>query len=131
MNIIPAGVNLPFPQASNLSCSDPLLSGGGTRHEGKSSEPVAQRGKSGDRLLDECGGRRLPKAAARDADGIPQNGDREKAEAEIPGSADLAKLTVSLLLARCYGAMRSSFAAMMKSFSCKPLIFFVCRDTVT
>jgi hypothetical protein len=24
--------------------------------------------------------------------------------------------------------MWSSFAAMMKSFSCKPLIFFVCRD---
>ena len=26
----------------------------------------------------------------------------KQAEAEIPGSADLAKLTVSLLLARCY-----------------------------
>ena len=37
--------------------------------------------------------------------GIPQSGDREKAEAEIPGSADLAKVTVSLLWR---GAIRSN-----------------------
>jgi hypothetical protein len=92
---------------------------------------MAQYGKSGRRLVDECGSRRRPTATARHAGGIPQDGNREAAKAEIPGSADLAKLTVSLLLARCYGAMRSSFAAMMKSVSCKPLIFFVSRETVT
>jgi hypothetical protein len=27
-------------------------------------------------------------------------------------------------------AIRSNFAAIMKSFSCKPLIFFVCSETV-
>jgi hypothetical protein len=58
---------------------------------------MAQYGKSGRRLVDECGGRRRPTATARVVGGIPQNSDREKAEAEIPGSADLAKLTVSLL----------------------------------
>jgi len=63
---------------------------------------MAQYGKSGRRLVDECGGRRRPTATAGDVGGIPQNGHRKKAEAEITGSADLAKLTVSLLLARWY-----------------------------
>jgi hypothetical protein len=66
---------------------------------------MAQYGKSGRRLVDECGGRRRPTATARHAGGIPQNSDREKAEAEIPGSADLAKVTVSLLWR---GAIRSN-----------------------
>ena len=30
----------------------------------------------------------------------------------------------------CDMAMRSNFAAMMKSFSCRPLIFLVCSETV-
>ena len=109
---------------------DGTADGRRTRHEGKPPKPMAQYGESGRRLVDECGSRRRPTATARHAGCIPQSGNREKAEAEIPDSADLAKLTVSLLLARCYGAMRSSFAAMMKSLSCKPLIFLVCSETV-
>jgi hypothetical protein len=66
---------------------------------------MAQYGESGRRLVDECGSRRRPTATARHARGIPQSGDREKAEAEIPGSADLGKVTVSLLWR---GAIRSN-----------------------
>jgi hypothetical protein len=76
-----------------------------TRHEGKPPKPMAQYGESGRRLVDECGSRRRPTATARHARGIPQSGDREKAEAEIPGSADLGKVTVSLLWR---GAIRSN-----------------------
>ena len=57
---------------------------------------------------------RRPTATARYAGGIPQNGDREKAEAEIPGSADLAKLRSACLARSLAAAMRSSFAAMEK-----------------
>jgi hypothetical protein len=75
---------------------------------------MAQYGKSGRRVVDECGARRRPTATARHVVGIPQNGYRETAEAEIPGSADLAKVTVSLLWR---GAIRSNAVEFCDHFA--------------
>jgi len=54
---------------------------------------VAQRGKSGCQLSDECGGRRTPTAAARYAGGIREGGHRKKAQEEAR-SAELGMMTI-------------------------------------
>ena len=56
-----------------------------------------------------------------------EDGDWDWFEAELTISANPRPATA---LAAHPHAIRSNFAAMMKSFSCKPLIFFVCSDTV-
>src|SRR5215207_5621837 len=73
-----------------------------TRHEGKPPKLMAQYGKSGRRLVDECSGRRCPTATARDAGGIREGGHRKQAQAEAP-SAELGTMTLSRTDARRKG----------------------------
>jgi hypothetical protein len=50
--------------------------------------------------------------------------------AKVLGIAPTAAGVLALSCAGQADAVRSIFAAMMKSFSCRPLIFFVCSETV-
>ena len=87
------------------------------------AEPVNDVG-SGDLLLDPT----KERAALRDAGtrGFEERGGRTRAPRLIAGRAGQPR-PGHTFAARVY--MRSILVAMMKSFSCSPLIFLVCRET--